>query len=376
MRSTEELLEMVLATALKGLGRYYRQCPQDFHYTVRSDPQGPPRPKGYSLRHAAISQIGISRWRRHHPADPTPLPDLHRRLADRIATIRDLGDAALWVWASGESAHDHTGPCVRRMVELWESQSHRCNAVELAWVLTACLRIHEGCPEHRTQIEGIRQEADARLLQLFSPRSGLFGRHARDSWLERVGGRIACFADQVYPILAYSCYGVIFDNRAALDMAGRTVETLCRLQGPLGQWWWHYDTATGRISEEYPVFSVHQQAMGPMAILAYDCATGQDHGAAIERGLRWIAGNNELQKDLVHPELGIIWRDIEKREPLKVSRVVRAVSSAAGLTTLHRLANKCCIGFRVNRECRPYELGWTLYAWADRHLMSFDEQVR
>jgi hypothetical protein len=79
------------------------------------------------------------------------------------------------------------------------------------------------------------------------------------------------------------------------------------MQGPLGQWWWHYNIETGQISEEYPVFSVHQEAMAPMALLAYDRATGQNHREAIDRGLAWIAGNNELRKDLIDPER-ILWR--------------------------------------------------------------------
>jgi hypothetical protein len=35
------------------------------------------------------------------------------------------------------------------------------------------------------------------------------------------------------------------------------------------------------------------------------------------------------------------------------------------LTGLHRLTGKNLFGYVVNRECRPYELGWLLYAWAD-----------
>jgi hypothetical protein len=30
---------------------------------------------------------------------------------------------------------------------------------------------------------------------------------------------------------------------------------------------------------------------------------------------------------------------------------------------LHRLAGRNLFGYVVNRECRPYELGWLLYAW-------------
>ncbi len=365
MPSTDGLVETLTATALNGLSRDYRHCPQEFHHTVRHDPQGRPRPYGYNLRYGAISQIGVSRWRAAHPAEPTPLPDLWHKAVARLDAIDDLGDAALWVWAWGEGGQDGADLFIDRLVRLWRSRGQRCNAVEFAWVLLACLAVHERYPAHRARIEGVMREADAQLRPLFCASCRLVCRHARPGWIDGLGRRIACFADQVYPILAYSRYGAIFEDRQALNLARCVVETLCQLQGPLGQWWWHYNTATGRISEEYPVFSVHQEAMAPMALLAYDRATGQNHRDAIDRGLAWLTGKNELREDLIHPEEGIIWRDVEKREPRKAARIIRGVSSAAGLTTLHRWTQKCCLGLRLNRECRPYELGWILYAWAD-----------
>ena len=39
----------------------------------------------------------------------------------------------------------------------------------------------------------------------------------------------------------------------------------CRV--PHGQWWWHYDVRDGSVVERYPVYSVHQHAMAPMALL-------------------------------------------------------------------------------------------------------------
>ena len=115
------------------------------------------------------------------------------------------------------------------------------------------------------------------------------------------------------------------------------------------------------------MFSVHQHAMAPMAILAYDRTAGRDHGDAIDLGLRWITGHNELEEDLMDRRTGVIWRDIERCEPWKLLRILRAVSCTIGLRCVSGLADKLSRGWRVNRECRPYELGWILYAWADYH---------
>ena len=194
MASTHGLVESAAQTAVEGLGRYYQHYPREFHYTVRADRQGHPKPRGYSVRYGAISQIGISRWLKHHPEDGARLPDLQQRISGRIDAINDVGDAALWVWAFCESRREDPGPLVHRLVPLWKGRSAGCNAMELAWVLKACAMVYEGCPDHRGAIETTMREAETRLGRLFSPASKLFRRHARDGYLRRSRGthRLLC----------------------------------------------------------------------------------------------------------------------------------------------------------------------------------------
>jgi hypothetical protein len=105
--------------------------------------------------------------------------------------------------------------------------------------------------------------------------------------------------------------------------------------------------------------------MAPMAVLASDKANKTDHTRAIELGMRWLWGANELGENMVFPDQDIIWRDIERREPLKISRLLRGLCCVYGLNGLHRCLGKSLFGFKINYECRPYEYGWILYAWAD-----------
>jgi len=65
-------------------------------------------------------------------------------------------------------------------------------------------------------------------------------------------GHIGSFADQVYPIYALARFGQAYGVQPAVEMAGRCGEAICRMQGPSGQWWWHYDTRTGKVFETYP----------------------------------------------------------------------------------------------------------------------------
>ncbi len=366
MLPLHDLIETLTRTARTGVERYYRGYPGVFHYTVHRDARGRGVAQGYSVRYAAICQIGISRWVRHHPEHGPQLPDLLGRVRDRVQGIDDIGDMALWAWAACEAKAPDADRFVRRMKDLWSGQAKGCHAVEVAWVLKACMRAHQADAALRSDVQPVLEGARSRLAGLFEERSGLFTRHRRPGLGQRLSGEIACFADQVYPILALSDAAATLGDVQAGEMAARAADRICDLQGPLGQWWWHYDVPRNRICEEYPVFSVHQHAMAPMALLACDAATGRDHAAAVEKGVRWLWGRNELGLDLVLESEGIIWRDIERREPAKLSRRVKAFCNVFGVRPAGRMVSALFRGFKVNWECRPYELGWILYAWADR----------
>ena len=82
-------------------------------------------------------------------------------------------------------------------------------------------------------------------------------------------GGVGSFADQVYPIYGISKFSQALGDEKALERALDCGLNICEAQGPLGQWWWHYDSSTGEVVGKYPVFSVHQHAMGPMGPVSY-----------------------------------------------------------------------------------------------------------
>lgn len=363
-KSLHQMVESLTEIAKAGLGQYYTNANNGLPYSTTIDPDGEWKISGVSLRYAAISQIGLGRWIEYHPEDRVHLPDLWLRIVDNHHRITHIGDLALALWAGIESKASNSRLFADAVSDAWQNQGYTCNAVELAWILQACtLAMRQD--DLQPYVQTLMEEVKNRLLTLFQSQQSLFRRHNRGGFKEAVSRRIACFADQVYPILALCTYGQFFEDNQCIEVAQKTVERICRLQGPLGQWWWHYDTEEGKICEEYPVFSVHQDAMAPMAIMASDRLTGQNHSREIERGLRWLWGQNELNECLVLYDAGIIWRDIEKRELAKISRSVRALLCVANLKLLHTLAGRSFLGFCINHECRPYHLGWILYAWAD-----------
>jgi len=167
---------------------------------------------------------------------------------------------------------------------------------------------------------------------------------------------VGSFADQVYPIFAIAHFGQVFGMKETLQNSFRCANAICRLQGPLGQWWWHYDSMTGRVVERYPVYSVHQHAMAPMALFAAQDACGADFREQIYKGLGWIGGANELQQDLEDKSASVIWRCISPQTSTSLfGRVSVLMGEERTTETL-----------RILHECRPYELGWLLYAFGGR----------
>ena len=145
---------------------------------------------------------------------------------------------------------------------------------------------------------------------------------------------------------------------AALAASRACAARLVSLQGELGQWWWHYDPAAGTVTQTFPVYSVHQHAMAPMALLELAAAGGPNHRAARARGYAWVEAN-ETGRSLVDEPAGTVWRGVERLEPT-VARVARHARSVARW----RAPDAAPPRLRVNRETRPYEWAWCLFAGA------------
>ena len=177
-------------------------------------------------------------------------------------------------------------------------------------------------------------------------------------FLQRFRNRMGSFADQVYPAYAFALHSRAFGIAEARDTALACCRTLCDLQGPLGQWWWHYDASCGRVVGRYPVYSVHQEGMAPMTLFEVGRTAGTDFSEHLYRGLEWNTGANELQADMVDWERTIIWRCIDR------PKTARRVEESFGLAGI-RNRQAPCGDLKILHEGRPYCLGWLLYAFAD-----------
>jgi hypothetical protein len=103
--------------------------------------------------------------------------------------------------------------------------------------------------------------------------------------------------------------------------------------------------------------------MAPMVLLDLREAGGVDHVPAIARGLAWLRTHPETRGELLDDRSGVIWRKVGRREPRKAVRYLRSVTTAVRPSLRLAGLDRVFPPGRIDYECRPYELGWLLYAW-------------
>lgn len=348
--------------AYRGICRMYSASSSALPYACRWNGSRATS-RGQSGRYALISILGLARAKELTGSSDELVGRLWERVS-RPAIQRGFtaGDVGLGLWANSICANASRVFTVDRAVSALRQGAGVLDSVELAWLL---LGADHALLRGTNTVEAARlaREAKERLLGLYNPSTRLFFRHARRNPVYAVSRRVSCFANQVYPVKALALNARRSGCHEALEVAVAVAANLCALQGKLGQWWWLYDSRDGGIVDGYPVFSVHQDGMAPIALLELAGVCGRSYSTPIERGLGWVFGANEVGQDMVLGEPGLILRDIHLRGVGRVRRMIRGTLSCCGWEP--RSPNCTPIsGYQVNCECRPYHLGWVLYAAA------------
>ncbi|WP_420079191.1 hypothetical protein ACN6AT_08985 [Streptomyces sp. JL4002] len=323
--------------------------------------------RGTSTRYAAITALGarfLPEERQRTLFDGRSAEEFTGLLVERLPGVENLGDAALIAWAAAETGHPKLSDALDRVAAL-DLPGRPQYTVEAAWVLSAL-----AAARPVTDVESRIPPARARLLSARTGRSPLFAHATGPGLVPGYRSHVACFADQTYPLQALARLHASGDDPEALAAADACAARICDLQGDGGQWWWHYDSREGGVVEGYPVYSVHQHAMAPTALFDLAEAGGTDFGPHIRRGLRWMTEVPELagpdgtpRERMIREDLGITWRKVYRGDPKKAVRAARGLT--AKVAPHARLAPLDLV-FRpraVDRECRPYEFGWLLFAW-------------
>lgn len=354
----DDLVAQLRSLSLKALRRMYRPEAGVFCFTMRRT-SNIIAPEGSSRRYTAIVIIGLAGEAEHEVSSVLSgqsLGGFCERIAKDVQTVTNLGDAALTLWAAIAAGFTHRREILHHLTELRPAEGVY-PTVEVAWALTALSQDPEAA------VGDLRKKLAERLISGFNPHTGVFPHVLPEGSGFR--SHVSCFADMVYPIQALAVYHKVSGDKKAIDAAIRCADRICELQGPAGQWWWHYDRRTGKVIEGYPVYSVHQDAMAPMALFALQDAGGPDYSASVYKGLQWIAHAPEIDGPLIDAGAGVVWRKVTHREPRKLCRYLQAAASRLHPSLRVPGLNVLFPPVAIDYECRPYHLGWLLHAFPE-----------
>jgi hypothetical protein len=172
------------------------------------------------------------------------------------------------------------------------------------------------------------------------------------------------FGGITYFLKAMAEYSQAFSDRYAETLFKEGVRLVISFQGRQGEWAWFYHANKSRILDWYELYSVHQGAMAMLFLLpAVDMGVVEARDAVI-KSYRWLFGENELNAPMMTDNPFFSYRSIRRKESYsREKRYARGVLSALTGTSAKQIATS---DLEINTECRSYEPGWTLYAWADR----------
>lgn len=354
------MVERLVALSVKGLVPMFDPAQRLFCFTLKQTDRGMVR-QGISRRYTMMSLMGLHRLEQSGTKSPIEIQPVLDSLLTQTDWIDNIGDLGLLLWLCALVLPDQLREVGDRLgIKNALTQfrgARQSHTMELAWFLTGLsYGILSGTPP-TAGISDLAAETYRSLIRNQSDH-GIFGHSSTNQSLAGVfRGGVGSFADQVYPIYAITRFSQAFRDEKALERALDCGLNICEAQGALGQWWWHYDSSTGEVGGRYPVFSVHQHAMGPMTLFALGEATNSDFGPWIYKGLEWI-GKNELGFDMEDASANLVWRCVHQSAPVRYWSAAKALLARRSDTSSRN-------GLTVRFECRPYELGWLLYAFAN-----------
>lgn len=323
--------------------------------------------EGVSPRYTAMTLLGLRELELAGGDSKFDTAAIYTSLVQDTSWVKGLGDLGLLIWVTATFDAERLRPllsafeCETAPNRFADAREKR--TMELAWFLAGLAHAAEAVPGLANSLMDLAVDTYHRLEENRGE-SGLFGHMgAKSSFAGRLRGRIGSFADQVYPIYALSKFSKVFEVEDPLGPALECATTVCGLQGQMGQWWWLYESRTGRVLSPYPVYSVHQHGMAPMCLFALEEATGQSFNQFIDKGLSWIYGRNELGLSMIDAPENLVWRCIlpesRHRKFRDIARnFVGSITQASG--------SPAGIPLKLLHEQRPYEFGWLLFTFARR----------
>jgi hypothetical protein len=329
-----------------------------FRATPRVDSVGEGAHGSSSLRAGAIVLLGLLR------ADEVGLEHPFSTGALRTRVLGDLpgpeggpGELGLALWA--ESRAD--GGAVNEITSLIAAKTpggfEQIPLKRLAWLVSgmteAMTRIGGG-----SQLDSLLDQAEQALRARVVGRTGLMS-----DLHHRFEGNLTPVSGQLYSLIAL-CQLERAGKDAAARPARNLLSALLELQRDDGSWPGIVDPVRGEAAALYPVFTVTQVSLAPIALrLARELGFDGEIDTARDAAIAWARGENRLGFDLVHENEARLDRGImPKRRPGAVARSF----TAAARRLRGRLVEPDRSDLILDPDVSSEDLGWVLEAWAGR----------
>ncbi len=316
--------------------------------------------EGKNVRYTLINLIGLQKAQNFNRQFSYNLNNILNTQLERIDKYNGVGELGLLLWATALISPKDTFQLLTK-INFHEALNNFKDSksgftMELSWFLTGLLFASSFNEKFKSSIDNLPNKVYKKIRKNYGGK-GIFQHEDTNNLKGKLRANIGTFADQVYSIYALSLFSKQYQNEEALLIAKQCADKICSHQSKSGEWKWQYDSETGNVISHYPIHSIYQFALAPMALFAIQMATYKDYTKYIFKGLDWIANNNHLNNLIIDKSNNAIWNKIT---PITNSKLF-SILNFLKVKSLYK--NK---KLKIQFESNSYEFGWILYTFAGR----------
>ena len=350
-------LDALVTVAIEGLTSMYDH--ESHMFCARKVRTGTDiKNEGLSYWETLNALLGLNEAYQYDLKIPFNLEQVTRYHIERAADIDDMRHLGAYLWLAARAMPEALFNLYEKIVlpdaldRFNENREGR--TIDLCFLLIGLCEIRLSDGEEPVYLDELAYMTRQLLFTCYGG-FGIFRsvHHQKQAPKKRV--KYGRFTDQVFAIYAFMRYAQAFEDRQSLKIALECAQQLVQNQGELGQWWDLYNVEKGKVARKYPVYSMHQDALAPLALLGVGERTGHNFEDAVNYGVHWLNRNNEIDMPMISTSLHVIWEGMHDAK-----RKLYIEEPYSGLT--YRPGKEKPRTLTAAFECRPSHLGWLLFA--------------